>query len=81
LESLVISLSGGVIGVAAAYCLNFVQVSTTNWDTFSEIAFNFRLSTQIAASALIFALAMGFVGGFLPAVRASRLRIVDSLRA
>ena len=80
-ESLVISFSGGLVGVAVAYFLNFVQVSTTNWDTFSEIAFNFRLSTQIVTSALIFALAMGFAGGFLPAVRASRMRIVDSLRA
>ena len=80
-ESLVISLSGGIVGIAAAYFLNFVQISTTNWDTFSEIAFNFRLSAQIASSALIFSLVMGFVGGFLPAVRASRLKIIDSLRA
>jgi putative ABC transport system permease protein len=80
-ESLVISVSGGLVGIAAAYFLNFVQISTINWDTFSELAFNFRLSTQIAISALIFALAMGLVGGFLPAVRASRLRVVDSLRA
>jgi putative ABC transport system permease protein len=80
-ESLVISVSGGLVGIAAAYFLNFVQISTINWDTFSELAFNFRLSTQIAMSALIFALAMGLVGGFLPAVRASRLRVVDSLRA
>jgi putative ABC transport system permease protein len=81
LESLVISLTGGILGIAAAYFLNFVQISTTNWDTFSEIAFNFRLSTQIATSALIFSLVMGLVGGFLPAVRASRLKIIDSLRA
>jgi putative ABC transport system permease protein len=80
-ESLLISLAGGLVGVGAAYFLNFLQISTTNWDTFSEIAFNFRLSLGIAFNALLFSLVMGLVGGFLPSVRASRLRIVDSLRA
>ena len=80
-ESLIISLAGGLIGTGAAYFLNFLQISTTNWDTFSEIAFNFSLSTDIALYSLLFALIMGFVGGFLPSVRASRLAIVDSLRA
>ncbi|MDD4052572.1 MAG: ABC transporter permease, partial [candidate division Zixibacteria bacterium] len=61
--------------------LSLLQVATTNWDTFSQIAFNFRLSSGIVITALIFALVMGLVGGFLPAVRAARLKIVDSLRA
>lgn len=81
LESLVISLAGGLLGLAGAYFLNFLQISTTNWGTFSELAFSFRLSPTIAITALLFSLAMGLVGGFLPAVRASRLKIVDSLRA
>ncbi|MEW5794809.1 MAG: FtsX-like permease family protein [Candidatus Zixiibacteriota bacterium] len=80
-EALIISLTGGLVGVAAAYFLNFLQISTTNWDTFSELAFNFRLSSSILIQALIFSLVMGLLGGFLPAVRASRLRIVESLRA
>jgi len=80
-ESLVISLAGGLLGLAGAYFLNFLQISTTNWGTFSELAFGFRLSPTIAVIALLFSLAMGLVGGFLPAVRASRLKIVDSLRA
>jgi ABC-type lipoprotein release transport system permease subunit len=81
LEALMIASMGGVIGVFAAYFLRFVRISTTNWDTFSEIAFNFEVSTQIVVTALIFALVMGVVGGFLPAVRASRLKIIDSFRA
>ncbi len=80
-EALLISLVGGAVGILIAYFLNFVKISTTNWDTFSEIAFNFRLSPRIALMAVIFSLVMGFVGGFLPAVRASRLRIIESLRA
>ena len=81
LESVLISLSGGILGLIASSFMNFVQVSTTNWDTFSELAFSFAITPQIIISSLIFALFMGFIGGFLPAVRASRLKIVDSLRA
>jgi len=81
LESVLISLSGGILGLIAASFMNFVQVSTTNWDTFSELAFSFSITPQIIVSSLVFALFMGFIGGFLPAVRASRMKIVDSLRA
>jgi ABC-type antimicrobial peptide transport system permease subunit len=58
-----------------------VDVSTTNFATFSELAFRFVLTPAIAAQSLAFALAMGFVGGFVPAWRAARLQIVDCLRA
>lgn len=81
IEAMAISATGGALGIAGAAFLGLMQVSTTNWDTFSQIAFNFRLSTAIVAAAVVFALVMGFVGGFLPAVRAARLKIIDSLRA
>ncbi|MEW6411539.1 MAG: ABC transporter permease [Candidatus Zixiibacteriota bacterium] len=81
IESLLIALIGGTFGVLAASFLRFVQVSTTNWNTFAEIAFSFELSPQIVIDALIFAVIMGFVGGFLPAVRAARFRIINALRA
>ncbi|MFH2035590.1 MAG: ABC transporter permease [Candidatus Zixiibacteriota bacterium] len=80
-ESILISFIGGVIGVAGAYTLRYVKISTTNWDTFSEIAFNFEISVPIITYTLIFAILMGIIGGFLPAVRAARMKIVDSLRA
>ena len=80
-ESLLLSLVGGVVGLAAASGMQAVDISTTNFQTFSEIAFQFRLTPAIAAQTLLFALAMGFVGGFLPAWRAARLKIVDGLRA
>lgn len=79
-EALFLSIIGGVFGVLASSLLQFFTVSTTNWTTFSELAFGFRLSTGIVIAALIFALVMGIVGGFLPAVRASRLKIVEALR-
>jgi putative ABC transport system permease protein len=80
-ESLLLSLVGGVVGLAAASGMQAVDISTTNFQTFSEIAFQFRLTPAIAGQTLLFALAMGFIGGFIPAWRAARLKIVDCLRA
>jgi len=81
LESMLIAIIGGALGLTAASFLRFLRVSTTNWDTFAEVVFNFDISWSIVIWAFIFAVVMGFVGGFLPAVRAARLKIVDSLRA
>ena len=80
-ESLLLSLVGGVVGLAAASGMQAVDISTTNFQTFSEIAFQFRLTPAIVVQTLLFALAMGLVGGFIPAWRAARLKIVDGLRA
>jgi ABC-type antimicrobial peptide transport system permease subunit len=52
-----------------------------NWQSFSELAFSFTLTPAIGVKTLLFALVMGMVGGFLPAIRAARLNIVDALRA
>ena len=80
-ESVLLAVIGGAAGVALAAFLSFARVSTVNFTTFSEIGFGFQLSPGVIVSALIFALVMGVVGGFLPAVRAARLDIVNALRA
>jgi putative ABC transport system permease protein len=80
-ESLLLALVGGVVGLAGASLMQVVDVSTTNFATFSELAFQFTLTPAIALQSLLFALGMGFVGGFVPAWRAARLKIVDCLRA
>ncbi|MDC4222747.1 MAG: ABC transporter permease [Candidatus Manganitrophus sp.] len=80
-ESLLLASIGGGIGILLASLLQFVTVSTTNFATFSELAFRFILSPAIVVQSLAFALAMGFLGGFLPAVRASRQKIVEAFRA
>jgi ABC-type lipoprotein release transport system permease subunit len=81
LESLLLAAGGGLVGLGAATFLQTITISTTNFQSFSELAFSFALTPAIAAASLLFALAMGVAGGFLPAVRASRMRIVDALRA
>lgn len=78
-EALLISLIGGSVGVLTAFLLNNFEISTTNWNTFAELAFSFELSPRIILDAFIFAIIMGIVGGVLPAVRASRLRIIEAL--
>lgn len=80
-ESLLIALAGATIGIIAALFLTNFEISTTNWDTFSELAFSFEISNEIILNSYIFALIMGVIGGFLPAVRASRMRIINALRA
>ena len=80
-ESLLLAALGGVVGLAAASGMQAVDVSTTNFQTFAELAFRFVLTPEIAGQAMVFALAMGLVGGFIPAWRAARLQIVDCLRA
>ncbi|MEO8156469.1 MAG: ABC transporter permease [Betaproteobacteria bacterium] len=81
LEALLLGLIGGGIGLILASFMQFLTISTMNWQSFSELAFSFRLNPAIIAKSLAFALFMGLLGGFLPAARASRLNIVDSLRA
>jgi ABC-type antimicrobial peptide transport system permease subunit len=65
----------------AASTLTALTVSTTNFQSFSELAFSFSLTPKIVVQSLFFALVMGLVGGFLPAIKASRMKIVDALRA
>jgi ABC-type antimicrobial peptide transport system permease subunit len=81
IESLVIAITGGVIGIFLASFLQFFNISTLNFQSFSELAFSFSLSPSIIITSLIFAILMGIIGGFLPSVRASRLKIVNALRA
>lgn len=80
-ESVLLGAIGGVVGVGLATFMQLVHISTLNWQSFAELAFSFTLTPGIALTSLGFAVAMGVVGGFLPAVRAARLEIVDALRA
>ena len=80
-EAMFLGITGWVIGLSLASLMTLVRVTTLNWTSLSELAFSFVLTPTIVVQSLLFALAMGFLGGFLPAVRAARLKIVDALRA
>jgi len=79
-EALFLGLFGGIAGLVVASLMRFVTISTVNFQTFSELEFSFALNFEIVYMALAFSLIMGFVGGVLPAIRASRMKIVDALR-
>lgn len=81
LESVAIALIGAAIGILLALPLNFVSTGTSNFVTFSEIAFNFRVTYDLMIFALIFGGVIGLIGSLLPSIRASRFKIVDALRA
>jgi ABC-type antimicrobial peptide transport system permease subunit len=78
---MLLAVVGGALGLACASLMQFISFSTTNFQSFSELAFGFRLTTAIILKTLLFSLAMGAIGGFLPALRAARMPIVDALRA
>ena len=80
-ESLALGALGGTIGGLAAYlAFNGYQTSTMNFQTFSQVAFAFRVTPGLLLTGLVYALAMGFIGGLFPAIRAARLPIPTALR-
>ena len=79
-ESMGLAVLGGLAGIVLASFMQFVEFSTTNFQSFSELAFGFELSWGIGIGSLIFAVAMGVAGGMVPAIRASRIGIVEALR-
>lgn len=79
-ESLGLALVGGLIGLLGASAMQTVNVSTVNFTTFSELAFLFRFTWEVAMQTLSFSLLMGVLGGFIPAWRAAKLNIIDCLR-
>jgi putative ABC transport system permease protein len=80
-EALLLGFLGGLGGLLFASFLQFFTVSTVNFQTFSELAFAFSLDLEIVCESILFSLVMGLAGGLLPAARASRMNIVDALRA
>ena len=80
LESLLLSLLGSILGCAVAMLFNGIRTGTTNFMTFSETAFEFRVTPNILIVATVLALMMGFMGGLLPAIHAARLKVVEALR-
>jgi ABC-type lipoprotein release transport system permease subunit len=79
-ESALIAAIGGALGCLLALPVNGFVASTTNWTSFSEIAFNFLVTPRLLFDGMIFAVVMGLMGGFFPARRAARMPVVQALR-
>jgi len=80
-ESLALAAVGGLLGGLAAYfAFNGYQTSTMNFQTFSQVAFAFRVTQALMIQGLSYALLMGLVGGLMPAIKAARLPIATALR-
>jgi putative ABC transport system permease protein len=79
-EALLIALVGGLLGCAFVLPINGLTTGTMNWQTFSHLAFAFRVTPLLLAGGVLFALLMGLAGGVPPAVRAARLPIAAALR-
>ncbi|MFB3776307.1 MAG: ABC transporter permease [Bryobacteraceae bacterium] len=80
IEAAMLSLAGGLIGLVLVLPLNGMTTGIGNFNTFSEISFNFHIGPGAALKGLVFAVAMGVIGGLLPAVMASRKEILTALR-
>ena len=80
-ESLLISLVGGLVGCVAVLPVNGFTTGTINWQTFSHLAFAFRVTPGLLAMGIVFALVMGAIGGLPPAIRAARANVAHTLRA
>ncbi len=80
-ESLILALAGGAVGGVLSYvAFNGYQTSTINWQSFSQVAFAFRVTPALMARGITYALLMGVVGGLFPAIRAARLPVATALR-
>jgi putative ABC transport system permease protein len=80
IESAFVALLGGVAGLLLALPINAISTGTTNFQTFSEVAFNFRVDGGVALNGILIALIAGVIGGMLPALRAARTPITTALR-
>ena len=80
-EALFLGLLGGILGAVGAYlAFDGYRSATMNWQTFSQVAFAFDVTPRLMIGAIIYALFIGLVGGFFPAIRAARTPISIALR-
>lgn len=80
LEAALLGLAGGIVGCILVLPLNGMQTGTTNFQTFTDIAFAFQFTPTVLGSALVTAVLLGVVGGAFPAFRAARLTPTQALR-
>jgi len=80
-EAVLLSLVGGLLGGALAWAaFDGYQTATMNWQSFSQVAFAFRVTPSLLARGMLYAILMGLIGGLMPAIRAARMPVVTALR-
>jgi len=81
IESIILALVGGLLGALASLAVNGISTGTTNFATFSELTFAFRVTPEVLGKGCMFGGFLGVLGGLLPAYRASRTPILQAMRA
>jgi putative ABC transport system permease protein len=81
IEAVLLAVLGGTVGGILAYLYyDGASLSTLNFNTFSQVAFDFRVTPRLLVQGLLWALSIGVVGGLLPAIQAARLPVTVALR-
>ncbi len=80
-EALLLALLGALLGAAIAYVVfNGYTVSTLNFQTFSQVAFAFRVTPDLLIEGVVWACVIGALGGLFPALKAARMPVAEALR-
>ena len=80
-ESLVLAILGGALGALVAWAaFDGFQTSTLNWQSFSQVAFAFRVTPDLLVEGVIYAALIGTIGGLFPGIRAARMPTASALR-
>ncbi len=79
-EALLLGLIGGVVGCLMTLPIGGADTGTMNWQTFTEVAFAFRITPEVLITAVVFALILGLLGGAWPALRAARMPPTHAMR-
>jgi putative ABC transport system permease protein len=80
-EALILALIGGIIGAGAAWlAFDGYRTATMNWQSFSQVAFAFDVNLRLVSGAILYAMIIGLIGGFFPAIRAARIPVALALR-
>jgi len=80
MESVILGLAGGILGCLMALPLHGISSATANFQTFSEVLFNFRITPAIMMRGLLYSALVAVLGGYLPARRAARAKLIDIMR-
>jgi putative ABC transport system permease protein len=81
IEGAILAAAGGVLGCLLSFPMHGYSTGTMSFDSFSEVIFQFRITPWLVAKGIVFAIIIGVVGSLLPAIRASRLPVIQALKA